>query len=92
MKRANTSSWFPVRNFTKSSVNRDWMMGSTRFKKCKDAIDPSHDIREYETVFWNRSMNNATISLETYRKIQETKNPELLEKLREYELPIDIKV
>jgi hypothetical protein len=43
------------------------------------------------TVLWNRTFN-ANISLETYKELQKTKDPKMIEKCKEIGLPMDIRV
>lgn len=48
-----SSSWFPLKNFTKSHVHKDWSVGPTHFNSFKDIIT-GKTIKKYSTVFWNR--------------------------------------
>lgn len=86
----NRSSWFPVKNFTKSGCHFDWMLGATKFFGIKDFLT-SKNIPKMTTVLWNRTFN-ANISLETYKEIQKTKDPKMIEKCKEIGLPLDIRV
>lgn len=86
----NRSSWFPVKNFTKSGCHFDWMLGATKFFGIKDFLT-SKNIPKMATVLWNRTFN-ANISLETYKELQKTKDPKMIEKCKEIGLPLDIRV
>lgn len=86
----NRSSWFPVKNFTKSGCHFDWMLGATKFFGIKDFLT-SKNIPKMATVLWNRTFN-ANISLETYKELQKTKDPKMIEKCKEIGLPMDIRV
>lgn len=86
-----SSSWFPLKNFTKSPVHGDWSVGPTHFNSFKDIIT-GKTIKKYSTVFWNREKHNATLTLETYQNIIKSGDQEGLKKLKELELPTDIKV
>ena len=87
----NSSSWFPLKRFTKSRCHFDWMLGVTKFKGVRDFLFPAKTIVMDETVLWNRTLN-ANISLESYRKAQETNDPELVKKCEEVGLPMDVRV
>jgi hypothetical protein len=86
----NSSSWFPVKNFTKSGCHFDWMLGATKFFGIRDFLT-SKNIPKMATVLWNRTFN-ANISLETYKELQKTKDPKMIEKCKEIGLPLDIRV
>lgn len=87
----NKSSWFPLKKFTKAGCHFDWMMGVTKFAGVKDFLFPAKTIVKNETVLWNRTLN-ANISLESYREVQETKDPDLVKKCEEVGLPLDVRV
>lgn len=86
-----STSWFPLKNFTRSQVHHDWSVGATKFDRFKDVIT-GKTIRKFSTVFWNREKHNATITLETYQNIIKSGDQEGLKKLKELELPTDIKL
>lgn len=91
MNYGNASSWFPVKRFTKSPCHFDWMMGVTKYSNVRDYLKPTRIISRMETVFWNRTLD-ANISVETYREARASKDPELLKKMEEIGLPLDIQV
>ena len=86
----NTSSWFPVKRFTRSPCHFDWMFGPTRFSTACDYL-AGRKIARDETVLWNRTLN-LNIALDSYRKAQSTRDPKMLDKLAEAGLPLDIKL
>lgn len=86
----NRSSWFPVKKFTKSGCHFDWMLGATKFFGIRDFLT-SKTIPKMATVLWNRTFN-ANIALETYKELQKTKDPKMIEKCKEIGLPLDIRV
>lgn len=90
MMFGNNSSWFPVRNFTKSRCHFDWMMGATKFCGVRDFLT-NEVIPRMATVFWNRTLN-ANVALSTYESVRNGKNPEMVEKCRKIGLPLDIRV
>lgn len=85
------NSWFPAKNFTKSSIGKDWMIGPGKCSTYKDGLYGT-PIKKYETVLWNRSLNNMSISLENYYKAVKSNDETLLAKLKDIELPLDIKL
>lgn len=89
--RFNNSSWFPLKNFTKSSCHFDWMLGVTRFKGVKDFLDPNKTIKPMETVLWNRTLN-ANIALSTYNEMRSTSDEMIKGKFKEIGLPLDVRV
>lgn len=89
--RFNNSSWFPLKNFTKSACHFDWMLGVTRFKGVKDFMNPSKTIGVMETVLWNRTLN-ANISLNTYNEMKNTTDENIKKKFHEIGLPLDVRV
>ena len=91
MRTFNRSSWFPLRNFTKTGCHFDWMMGATRFFGVKDFLFPSKTLVKNETVFWNRTLN-ANIALSSYQEVQRSGDPDLVRKCEEIGLPMDVRV
>lgn len=90
MKTYN-NSWYPAKNFTKSEIQKDWMVGVTHFSTFKDSLYGT-PIKKFETVLWNRSLKNATITLESYNRAISTKDDVALEKIKSLGLPTDIKL
>lgn len=90
MYRSNNSSWFPVKNFTKSGCHFDWMMGATKFCGVKDFLT-NEMIPKMATVFWNRTLN-ANVALSTYENVRAKKDPAMVEKCKSIGLPLDIRV
>lgn len=89
--RFNSSSWFPLRNFTKSSCHFDWMLGVTKFKGVKDFLNPKKTITPMETVLWNRTLN-ANIALSTYNEMKNSTDETIKSKFHEIGLPLDVRV
>ena len=87
----NSSSWFPLKNFTRSPCHFDWMLGVTRFRGVRDFLDPMRTIRPNETVLWNRTLD-ANISLDTYRRVRASRDPDAVGKCRRLGLPLDARV
>lgn len=87
----NSSSWFPLKNFTKSSCHFDWMLGVTKFRGVKDFMDPSKTISPMETVLWNRTLN-ANIALSTYNKLKSSTDETVKSKFHSIGLPLDVRV
>ena len=85
------SSWFPLKNFTKTGCHFDWMMGVTKFRGVRDFLDPLKIIPTNATVFWNRTLG-ANVALDTYQEAVRKKDPEVLKKCEEIGLPLDIDV
>lgn len=85
------NSWFRAYNFTSSQIHKDWSIGTSTWSKIKDCITDSF-IPLYSTIFWNRSFGNKCLMIKTYEEIVKNKNPEMLKKLEELQLPLDIKI
>jgi len=87
--RYTSSSWFPLKNFTKTGCEKDWMVGCCQWKGVKDALT-GRGLKWLETVFWNRSMGNLSIGLQDYLKARE--DPKMQPQLERLGLPLDIKI
>lgn len=83
-----SSSWFPLKNFTKSPLHKDWMLGATKWKGLVDSVT-GKPLKHLETVFWNRTLN-ANVSYEEYRRVRN--DPAFTDRLTELGLPLDIRV
>ena len=86
-----SSSWFPLKNFTKSNCHKDYMVGVSKWK-CKDYLYPDKTINPYDTVIWNRSLGNISISLQNYHDAIKSNNEDVMNKMKEINLPFDIKM
>ena len=86
----NQSSWIPVRKMTDRPCHYDWMMGPTKFSGCRDALT-GNMIPQMDTVFWNRTLK-ANVSLESYRRMQETKDEKMARTCQRLGLPTSLKV
>ena len=88
MNYGNTSSWYPVKRFTKSPCHFDWMFGPTKFRNTVDFLT-GRKIQMCETVLWNRTLN-LNIALDSYRAAQRNPTPTARQKLADAGLPLDI--
>lgn len=91
MRGNYSKSWYPAKLFTKSPIGKDWMIGPGKYSTYKDGLFGT-PIKMYETVLWNRSLKNMSISLENYYAAVKSNDETLLNKLKEIELPLDIKL
>lgn len=89
MKEKNT--WFRAYKFTNSKINFDWSWGISEWSKVKDCITDEW-IPKFSTIFWNRSLGNICVSLDTYNSIVKGSDENLKKKLLDIELPLDIRV
>ena len=89
MRYTNTS-WFPLKNFCKKPIHRDYMLGANKYRGLKDSIT-GQAIKYLETVFWNRTLN-VNVKLDTYNSILSSGDIEGLNKLNELGLSDDIKI
>ena len=83
------NSWFRAYKFTPSKIHSDWAIGISSWGKIKDCITDAF-IPTFSTIFWNRSFGNKCLMLDTYKDIVKKKEPEMLKKLEELQLPLDI--
>lgn len=95
MNPNNTSSFFPLCNFTKSPISENWMMGVTNYAHTKDYCT-GKNIPRNQTFFWladplNRR-NGKAIAFETYLTAIRNKKrcAEYIKKFEELGLPLDI--
>ena len=87
----NCSSWYPLSSMCRGQCHFDWMLGTTRFFGTRDFLNPSKVIGKNESVLWNRTFGKS-VSVETYREIQKTRDPDAVRKCEETGLPLDVKI
>ena len=88
MKIKNT--WIPLKNFTKSLCHSDWQLGVGTWN-VKDSLTGDL-VKPFETIFWNKTFGNATVSLTNYNKAIKNGNQNIISKMKSLGLPLDIKI
>ena len=84
----NQSSYFPLRMICKSAP-ANVLFGPTTFKNERDCIYPDVKIPLNGTVIWLPKIHK-TVSLESYRRAQETNDTEALAKITALGIPLGI--